>query len=123
MFVLLQHRTGLPISTYFSAVKLRWLMDNVDEVREAVESHRAMFGTVDSWLIWVKSPPAGLRLLAGGGSALTWFLPQCLTGGKSGGVHCTDVTNASRTMLFNIHTLDWDPELCRYHFFLPQFLL
>lgn len=43
---------------------------------------------------------------------------QCLTGGKSGGVHCTDVTNASRTMLFNIHTLDWDPELCRYFTFL-----
>uniref|UniRef100_A0A8D3DUQ4 Probable glycerol kinase n=1 Tax=Scophthalmus maximus TaxID=52904 RepID=A0A8D3DUQ4_SCOMX len=83
----LKHKTGLPISTYFSAVKLRWLMDNVEEVRDAVVSHRAMFGTVDSWLIW------------------------CLTGGKSGGVHCTDVTNASRTMLFNIHTLDWDPEL------------
>lgn len=86
----LKHKTGLPISTYFSAVKLRWLMDNVDEVRDAVVSHRAMFGTVDSWLIW------------------------CLTGGKAGGVHCTDVTNASRTMLFNIHTLDWDPELCKY---------
>uniref|UniRef100_H3CY30 glycerol kinase n=1 Tax=Tetraodon nigroviridis TaxID=99883 RepID=H3CY30_TETNG len=94
----LKHRTGLPISTYFSAVKLRWLMDNVDEVREAVESHRAMFGTVDSWLIW------------------------CLTGGKSGGVHCTDVTNASRTMLFNIHTLDWDPELCSY-FGIPMEIL
>uniref|UniRef100_A0A8D3CP71 glycerol kinase n=1 Tax=Scophthalmus maximus TaxID=52904 RepID=A0A8D3CP71_SCOMX len=65
----LKHKTGLPISTYFSAVKLRWLMDNVEEVRDAVVSHRAMFGTVDSWLIW------------------------CLTGGKSGGVHCTDVTN------------------------------
>uniref|UniRef100_A0AAX7V2R7 Probable glycerol kinase n=1 Tax=Astatotilapia calliptera TaxID=8154 RepID=A0AAX7V2R7_ASTCA len=86
----LKHKTGLPISTYFSAVKLRWLMDNVDEVHQAVVSHRAMFGTVDSWLIW------------------------CLTGGKSGGVHCTDVTNASRTMLFNIHTMDWDPELCKY---------
>uniref|UniRef100_A0A3Q3EQW1 Probable glycerol kinase n=1 Tax=Kryptolebias marmoratus TaxID=37003 RepID=A0A3Q3EQW1_KRYMA len=86
----LRHKTGLPISTYFSAVKLRWLMDNVSEVHEAVVSHRAMFGTVDSWLIW------------------------CLTGGKSGGVHCTDVTNASRTMLFNIHTMDWDPELCKY---------
>uniref|UniRef100_A0AAQ5ZDP7 Probable glycerol kinase n=1 Tax=Amphiprion ocellaris TaxID=80972 RepID=A0AAQ5ZDP7_AMPOC len=83
----LKHKTGLPISTYFSAVKLRWLMDNVKEVHEAVVSHRAMFGTVDSWLIW------------------------CLTGGKSGGVHCTDVTNASRTMLFNIHTMDWDAEL------------
>uniref|UniRef100_A0A9J8D5G2 Probable glycerol kinase n=1 Tax=Cyprinus carpio carpio TaxID=630221 RepID=A0A9J8D5G2_CYPCA len=81
-------KTGLPISTYFSAVKLRWLMDNVEKVHEAVLSHRAMFGTVDSWLIW------------------------CLTGGKKGGVHCTDVTNASRTMLFNIHTMDWDPELC-----------
>lgn len=86
----LKHKTGLPISTYFSAVKLRWLMDNVEEVRDAVVSHRAMFGTVDSWLIW------------------------CLTGGKSGGVHCTDVTNASRTMLFNINTLDWDQELCKY---------
>ncbi|XP_034030824.1 glycerol kinase isoform X2 [Thalassophryne amazonica] len=94
----LKHKTGLPISTYFSAVKLRWLMDNVAEVHEAVQSHRAMFGTVDSWLIW------------------------CLTGGKSGGVHCTDVTNASRTMLFNIHTMDWDPELCTY-FGIPMEIL
>uniref|UniRef100_A0A8C4HTN2 Probable glycerol kinase n=1 Tax=Dicentrarchus labrax TaxID=13489 RepID=A0A8C4HTN2_DICLA len=83
-------KTGLPISTYFSAVKLRWLLDNVDEVRQAVLSERAMFGTVDSWIIW------------------------CLTGGRNGGIHCTDVSNASRTMLFNIHTMDWDPELCRY---------
>ncbi|XP_077584575.1 glycerol kinase 3 isoform X2 [Stigmatopora nigra] len=94
----LKHKTGLPISTYFSAVKLRWMMDNVDEVHKAVVSHRAMFGTVDSWLIW------------------------CLTGGKSGGVHCTDVTNASRTMLFNIHTMDWDPELCKY-FGIPMEIL
>ncbi|GAA6227599.1 glycerol kinase isoform X2 [Lates japonicus] len=94
----LKHKTGLPISTYFSAVKLRWLMDNVSEVHEAVVSHRAMFGTIDSWLIW------------------------CLTGGKSGGVHCTDVTNASRTMLFNIHTMDWDPELCKY-FGIPMEIL
>ncbi|XP_068165344.1 glycerol kinase isoform X2 [Antennarius striatus] len=94
----LKHKTGLPISTYFSAVKLRWLMDNVDEVRDAVLSRRAMFGTVDSWLIW------------------------CLTGGKSGGVHCTDVTNASRTMLFNIHTMEWDPELCKY-FGIPMEIL
>uniref|UniRef100_H2LDR2 glycerol kinase n=1 Tax=Oryzias latipes TaxID=8090 RepID=H2LDR2_ORYLA len=94
----LKHKTGLPISTYFSAVKLRWLMDNVDEVHQAVVSHRAMFGTVDSWLIW------------------------CLTGGKSGGVHCTDVTNASRTMLFNIHTMNWDPELCKY-FGIPMEIL
>nr|XP_023687560.1 glycerol kinase [Paramormyrops kingsleyae] len=94
----LKHKTGLPISTYFSAVKLRWLLDNVPEVREAVQSDRAMFGTVDSWLIW------------------------SLTGGKSGGVHCTDVTNASRTMLFNIHTMDWDPELCQY-FDIPMEIL
>ncbi|XP_069034851.1 glycerol kinase isoform X2 [Lepisosteus oculatus] len=86
----LKNKTGLPISTYFSAVKLRWLMDNVEEVHSAVLSGRAMFGTVDSWLIW------------------------CLTGGRQGGVHCTDVTNASRTMLFNIHTLEWDPDLCKY---------
>ncbi|ROI37040.1 Glycerol kinase [Anabarilius grahami] len=101
----LKHKTGLPISTYFSAVKLRWLMDNVEKVHEAVLSHRAMFGTVDSWLIWVITP---------------YF--QCLTGGKKGGVHCTDVTNASRTMLFNIHTLDWDPELCTY-FDIPMEIL
>ncbi|XP_071774384.1 glycerol kinase-like isoform X1 [Centroberyx gerrardi] len=86
----LKQKTGLPISTYFSAVKLRWLLDNVEEVRQAVQSQRAMFGTVDSWIIW------------------------CLTGGRNGGIHCTDVSNASRTMLFNIHTMDWDPELCRY---------
>ncbi|XP_028837307.1 glycerol kinase isoform X2 [Denticeps clupeoides] len=94
----LKHKTGLPISTYFSAVKLRWLMDNVPEVHKAVLSHRAMFGTVDSWIIW------------------------CLTGGKKGGVHCTDVTNASRTMLFNIHTLAWDPDLCKY-FDIPMEIL
>ncbi|KAF7689575.1 glycerol kinase isoform X2 [Silurus meridionalis] len=94
----LKHKTGLPISTYFSAVKLRWLMDNVEEVHKAVVSHTAMFGTVDSWLIW------------------------CLTGGKKGGVHVTDVTNASRTMLFNIHTLDWDPDLCNY-FGIPMEIL
>uniref|UniRef100_A0A8C6UL22 glycerol kinase n=1 Tax=Neogobius melanostomus TaxID=47308 RepID=A0A8C6UL22_9GOBI len=92
------HKTGLPISTYFSAVKLRWLLDNVDEVKQAVVSGRALFGTVDSWIIW------------------------CLTGGRSGGVHITDVTNASRTMLFNIHTLNWDQELCRY-FDIPMEIL
>uniref|UniRef100_A0A8D1XZC0 glycerol kinase n=2 Tax=Sus scrofa TaxID=9823 RepID=A0A8D1XZC0_PIG len=83
-------KTGLPLSTYFSAVKLRWLLDNVRKVQKAVEEERALFGTVDSWLIW------------------------CLTGGANGGVHCTDVTNASRTMLFNIHSLEWDKELCEY---------
>ncbi|KAJ8246751.1 hypothetical protein GJAV_G00255000 [Gymnothorax javanicus] len=94
----LKPKTGLPISTYFSAVKLHWLVDNVTAVRDAVRSHRAMFGTVDSWLIW------------------------CLTGGKKGGVHCTDVSNASRTMLFNIHTMEWDLELCKY-FDIPMEIL
>lgn len=89
-------------------------MDNVDEVRDAVVSRRAMFGTVDSWLIWVSQ--RGLGTFSSPWQPLTFFFPprQCLTGGKSGGVHCTDATNASRTMLFNIHTLDWDPELCKY---------
>uniref|UniRef100_A0A2H6N4H2 glycerol kinase n=2 Tax=Elapinae TaxID=42168 RepID=A0A2H6N4H2_9SAUR len=83
-------RTGLPLSTYFSAVKLRWLLDNVKEIRQAILEGRALFGTIDSWLIW------------------------SLTGGKNGGIHCTDVTNASRTMLFNIHSLEWDDELCNF---------
>lgn len=69
-------------------MKLRWLLDNVRKVQKAVEEDRALFGTIDSWLIW------------------------SLTGGARGGVHCTDVTNASRTMLFNIHSLEWDKELC-----------
>uniref|UniRef100_A0A4W3GQ44 glycerol kinase n=1 Tax=Callorhinchus milii TaxID=7868 RepID=A0A4W3GQ44_CALMI len=86
----LQEKTGLPLSTYFSAVKLRWILDNVPGVKVAVKEGRALFGTVDTWLIW------------------------CLTGGQNNGVHCTDVTNASRTMLFNINTLEWDPELCEY---------
>uniref|UniRef100_UPI00398E33D9 glycerol kinase isoform X2 n=1 Tax=Pristiophorus japonicus TaxID=55135 RepID=UPI00398E33D9 len=95
---ILQAKTGLPISTYFSAVKLRWLLDNVDQVKKAVADGRAMFGTVDSWLIW------------------------CLTGAHDTGVHCTDVTNASRTMLFNINTLKWDPELCQF-FDIPMNIL
>uniref|UniRef100_A0A8C3QTZ2 glycerol kinase n=1 Tax=Cyanoderma ruficeps TaxID=181631 RepID=A0A8C3QTZ2_9PASS len=91
-------KTGLPLSTYFSAVKLRWLLDNVEEIRKAVEDGRAMFGTIDSWLIW------------------------SLTGGTNGGIHCTDVTNASRTMLFNIHSLEWDPDLCKF-FDIPMEIL
>lgn len=80
---------GLPVSTYFSAVKLRWLIDNVREVRDAVSECRCLFGTIDTWLIWN------------------------LTGGVNGGLHITDVTNASRTMLMNINTLKWDPHLCK----------
>ncbi|KAL1293507.1 hypothetical protein HN51_054165 [Arachis hypogaea] len=76
---------GLPISTYFSATKLLWLMENVDAVKEGIKKKDALFGTVDTWLIWN------------------------LTGGKDGGFHVTDVSNASRTMLMNLKTLDWDP--------------
>ncbi|XP_062391444.1 glycerol kinase-like isoform X2 [Sardina pilchardus] len=94
----LKHLTGLPISTYFSAVKLRWLLDHVEPVAVAAHTHTALFGTVDSWLIW------------------------CLTGGRKGGVHCTDVSNASRTLLFNIHTLEWDPDLCTF-FDIPMDML
>jgi len=75
---------GLPISTYFSALKLLWLMENVDAVKEAVKAGDALFGTIDTWLIWN------------------------LTGGINGGIHATDVSNASRTMLMNLKTLDWD---------------
>ncbi|XP_033003102.1 glycerol kinase isoform X2 [Lacerta agilis] len=93
-----KNKTGLPLSTYFSAVKLCWLLDNVKEVRQAVQERRALFGTIDTWLIW------------------------SLTGGKNGGIHCTDVTNASRTMLFNIHSLEWDTELCKF-FGIPMEIL
>eukprot|EP01129_Flabellula_baltica_P010676 TRINITY_DN4531_c0_g1_i2.p2 TRINITY_DN4531_c0_g1~~TRINITY_DN4531_c0_g1_i2.p2 ORF type:complete len:211 (-),score=51.27 TRINITY_DN4531_c0_g1_i2:923-1555(-) len=72
-------RTGVPVSTYFSAVKILWLMQNVEEVRLAIEEDRCLFGTVDTWLIW----------------NLT-------------GEHVTDVTNASRTMLMNLETCEWD---------------
>ncbi|XP_052176728.1 glycerol kinase [Diospyros lotus] len=75
---------GLPISTYFSALKLLWLLENIDDVKAAVEKKDALFGTVDSWLIWN------------------------LTGGVNGGLHVTDVSNASRTMLMDLKTLDWD---------------
>ncbi|XP_020238199.1 glycerol kinase [Cajanus cajan] len=80
-------RCGLPISTYFSAVKLLWLMENVDAVKEAIKKNDALFGTIDTWLIWN------------------------LTGGVKGGLHVTDVSNASRTMLMNLKTLDWDASI------------
>lgn len=94
----LKDKTGLPISTYFSAVKLRWLLDNCAAVQSAVKDGRALFGTVDTWILWN------------------------LSGGTDGGVHLTDVTNASRTMLFNIHTLEWDSELCEF-FNIPMSIL
>ena len=80
----IQEKTGLLPDAYFSASKIKWLLDNVDGARERAEAGDLIFGTVDTWLIWV------------------------LTGGK---VHATDVTNASRTMLFNIHEGTWDPWL------------
>lgn len=79
-------KTGLVLDAYFSATKLRWLLDNAAGVRERAEKGELLFGTVDSWIIWK------------------------LTGGK---VHVTDYSNASRTMLFNIHTLKWDEEILR----------
>ncbi|KAF9907606.1 Glycerol kinase [Lobosporangium transversale] len=81
---------GLPLTTYFSAVKLRWLLDNIPEVKEAHDKGDMMFGTVDSWLIYN------------------------LTGGVDGGVHVTDVTNASRTMLMDIHTLKWSDKALEF---------
>ncbi|MBO0439144.1 glycerol kinase GlpK [Candidatus Enterococcus ikei] len=79
-----QKRTGLIIDSYFSATKVKWLLENVDGAKEKADSGQLLFGTIDTWLLWK------------------------LTGGK---VHKTDYTNASRTMLFNIHTLDWDQEI------------
>ncbi|XP_017875008.1 glycerol kinase-like isoform X1 [Ceratina calcarata] len=89
---------GLPISPYFSALKLKWLLENVPRVREALDKKRCMFGTIDSWLIWN------------------------LTGGTNFGVHATDVTNASRTMLMNIATLKWDPTLLSFFNIPPEIL-
>jgi len=89
---------GLPLSPYFSALKLRWLIDNVPKVKEAVDDNRCLFGTMDTWLIWN------------------------LTGGVEGGLHLTDVTNASRTMLMNLSTLQWDPDLLNF-FSIPQQVL
>jgi glycerol kinase len=80
-------RTGLPIATYFSGPKLKWLLDNVTGLREKGEAGEALFGNIDTWVIWN------------------------LTGGANGGAHITDVTNASRTMLMDLATLDWDDEL------------
>jgi glycerol kinase len=84
---LVRHRTGLPPATYFAGAKIKWILDNVAGARAAADSGSAAFGTVDSWLIWN------------------------LTGGPAGGRHVTDVTNASRTMLMDLETLDWDDEL------------
>src|SRR4030095_15168576 len=80
-------RTGLPLSTYFSSLKIRWILDHVSNARELAEKGDALFGTIDTFLVWQ------------------------LTGGVHGGLHITDVTNASRTQLMNLDTLDWDGDL------------
>jgi glycerol kinase len=80
-------KVGLPLAIYFSGPKVKWLLDNVDGLREAAENGDALFGNIDTWVIWN------------------------LTGGPNGGAHVTDVTNASRTMLMNLKTLDWDDEI------------
>ena len=79
----IREKTGLIIDAYFSATKVKWILDHVEGAREKAEAGKLIFGTVDSWLVWK------------------------LTRGE---VHITDVTNASRTMLYNIHRLAWDPE-------------
>ncbi|GBP75324.1 Glycerol kinase 3 [Eumeta japonica] len=81
--------SGLPISPYFSALKMKWLKDNVKAVKTAAREKRLVYGTVDAWIVWN------------------------LTGGANNGLHITDVTNASRTLLMNIDTLSWDPMLLR----------
>ncbi len=80
-------KTGLPLATYFSGLKIRWILENVPGVRSLAESGDALFGNVDTFLLWN------------------------LTGGTNGGVHVTDVTNASRTQLMDLETLAWDPEI------------
>ena len=92
---IIAEKTGLLIDAYFSASKIRWLLDNVPGARERAERGELCFGTVDSWLIWQLS---------------------------GGAVHVTDYSNASRTMLFNIHTLRWDEELCEI-FGIPRSIL
>ena len=80
-------KTGLPLATYFSASKISWILDNVEGARQLADAGRLMFGTPDTWVLWN------------------------LTGGVDGGVHVTDVTNASRTLLCDISTMSWDEEL------------
>ena len=81
-------QTGLPLSTYSSGPKIRWILDNVPGARHRAEAGDLIFGTIDTWLLW------------------------CMTGGPRGGHHYTDVTNASRTLLMDLDTQQWDPDLC-----------
>jgi glycerol kinase len=94
----IRRKAGLPPATYFSGGKLQWMLENVDGLRRDAENGDAIFGTPDSWVLWN------------------------LTGGTRGGVHAIDVTNASRTMLMNLETLDWDDELLSF-FDIPRQML
>jgi glycerol kinase len=95
---IVHERCGLPLATYFSAPRIRWLLDHTPGLRERAERGEVLFGTMESWLIWN------------------------LTGGPDGGAHVTDVTNASRTLLMDITTLDWDDELLAF-FGVPRAML
>ncbi|MFW9903823.1 MAG: glycerol kinase GlpK [Candidatus Thorarchaeota archaeon] len=95
---LVKERTGLVIATYFSGPKIQWLLENVSEAQSKAEKGDLLFGNVDTWLIWN------------------------LTGGINGGVHVTDVSNASRTMLMDLKTLEWDGELLE-NLKIPQSIL
>ncbi len=94
----LRQQTGLPLATYFSGLKIRWILNNVHGARELTENGDLLFGNVDSYLVWK------------------------LTGGTSGGIHLTDVTNASRTQLMDLRRLDWDKALLQL-FDIPETIL
>ncbi|XP_055904689.1 glycerol kinase [Eupeodes corollae] len=89
---------GLPLSTCFSSLKIKWLMQNLPSVNESIEGKRCLFGNLDSWIIWN------------------------LSGGVNSGIHVTDVTNANYTMLMNVQTLKWEPKLCEF-FQIPMTIL
>jgi glycerol kinase len=84
-----RRKVGLPLATYFSGPKIKWILDNVPGAKAKAKKGELLFGNIDTWVIWN------------------------LTGGPNGGVHVTDVSNASRTMLMNLNTLDWDPEILK----------
>jgi glycerol kinase len=94
----LREKTGLPLTTYFSGLKIAWILDNVKGAREEAERGDLLFGNIDSYLLWN------------------------MTGGIDSGIHVTDVTNASRTQLMNIHTLEWDQEILDL-FRIPRIML
>jgi len=91
-------KVGLPLATYFSGPKIKWMLDHIDGFREKAQYGNLLFGNIDSWLVWK------------------------LTGGIKGGVHVTDVTNASRTMMMDLHTLDWDSDILSIFGIPPELL-